>query len=48
METPPKIYASKTTKAGRLLLIEINGKKKWVWEKDFVKPVTGMNEFLSR
>ena len=46
MNPPIKILSSKTTKKGRL--IEIGGIKKWVWEKDFVKPVNNWNEHLSR
>jgi hypothetical protein len=48
MNPPIKIQATKTVKAGKLLLIIVDGKKKWVWEKQVVKPVTGINEFLSR
>ncbi len=48
-QQPIKILASKTTKAGRLILIETpDGKKKWVWENQIVKPVDRINEFLSR
>jgi hypothetical protein len=48
MNPPIKILATKKVKAGKLLLIIVDGKKKWVWGKQVVKPVTGINEFLSR
>ena len=48
MIDPSKILATKITKAGAMVLVLVNGKRKWVWrDKEKPKP-NSMEEFLSR
>ncbi len=49
-QQPPKILATKQTKAGVKVLVILPGiGKKWIWKNKLPKPtVTAMDEFLSR
>ncbi len=50
MIDPSKILATKITKAGAMVLVLLNGKRKWVWrdKEEKPKPLSSMDEFLSR
>ena len=51
MIDPSKILATKITKAGAMVLVLLNGKRKWVWRDGKPakpNPISSMEEFLSR